>query len=63
MTILIALAIYLLVAALFWYAVDWLNCPQPFNKIIKAIIALCVLLHVYVVLVGGVVYGAPYYYL
>ncbi len=58
---LLGLVVYILILALVWYGIDWLNVPQPFNKILKAILAILGVIHVYAVLVGGA--GVSYYYL
>ena len=62
MLTLAGLVIYVLFAALFWYLIDFFSVPQPFNKILKAIIAVLLLVHLYVVLMGGAAVSSYYYF-
>lgn len=56
MTSIIGLVISLVIAGLiFWlviWVVDWVGVPEPFNKVIKVIIGLVVVLYLFGILTG-----------
>ena len=55
---LLGLIVALVIAGLlFWlviWFVDWVGLPEPFNKVVKVLVGLVVLLYVASILLGGV---------